>query len=375
MYDTSAIKSDSRLVIDMANEIALLNPNEAPFVALSKRLTKKKADNAEYNWLERELEARWDAVNNAAGYVAGDTSIVVDNGAYFRVGMTVKVPRTGEVLLVTAINVNTLTIVRGFGETSAAALVDNDPLLIIGNVNEEGSSAPADAGGSPVKVFNYAQIFRTPFSVTNTANASKVYGSDKLLTQEQKMNGIAHRVDMERAFLFGERKEDLTGAHPKRSTRGLLKFLSSNVVDAGGALTETEFNNWLEGVFANGSDKKVLLAAPRVISTIDSWGAGKLQLVPEAKATYGLHVTRYISSHGELLIVKQPLFEGAVYGGYAAAIDMANVGYRYLNGRDTSLKTNIQANDVDGRRDEYLTEAGLEVKLPKTHGLLTGVTG
>jgi hypothetical protein len=75
------------------------------------------------------------------------------------------------------------------------------------------------------------------------------------------------------------------------------------------------------------------------------------------------------------LIVKQPLFEGAVYGGYAAAIDMANVGYRYLNGRDTSLKTNIQANDVDGRRDEYLTEAGLEVKLPKTHGLLTGVTG
>jgi hypothetical protein len=375
MYDTSAIKSDSRLVIDMANEIALLNPNEAPFVALSKRLTKKKADNAEYNWLERELQARWDAVNNAAGYLVGDTAIVVDNGAYFRVGMTVKVPRTGEVFLVTGVNVNTLTVVRGFGETTAAALVDNDPLLIIGNVNEEGASAPADAGGNPVKVFNYTQIFRTPFAVTNTANASKVYGSDKLLTQEQKINGIAHRVDMERAFLFGERKEDLTGTHPKRSTRGLLKFLANNVVDAGGALTETEFNNWLEGVFANGSDKKVLLAAPRVISVIDSWGAGKLQLVPEAKATYGLHVTRYISSHGELLIVKQPLFEGAVYGGYAAAIDMANVGYRYLNGRDTALKTNIQANDVDGRRDEYLSEAGLEVKLPKTHGLLTGVTG
>jgi hypothetical protein len=373
-YDTSAIKSDGRLKIDMANDIALLDPSAAPFTVLSKRITKENAKNPEFNWLERQLEARWDAVNQATETAVG-TSVVVANGAYFRVGMIVKVPRTGEAMLVTAISTNTLTVVRGYGETTAALLNNADPLLIIGNANEEGAKAPADAGGNPTKIFNYTQIFRTPFSVTNTANASQVYGSSKLLTQEQKINGIAHKVDQERAFLFGERKEDLSGSAPRRTTRGMLGFLTENVTDAAGTLTESEFNNWLEGVFAHGSDKKVLLAAPRVISVINNWGVGKLQVVSEARATYGLHVVRYVSAHGELLIVKQPLFEGAVYGGYAAAVDVKNINYRPLEGRDTSLKTNIQDNDSDGRRDEYLTEAGLQAKLPKTHGLLTGVTG
>jgi hypothetical protein len=373
-YDSSAIKSDGRLVIDMAEDIAFLNPSEAPMVALIKRLRKEKATNPEFNWLERDLEARWDAINNAAGYANNATSIVVDNGTYFRAGMLVKVPRTGEVILVTAVATNTLTVKRQFGETVAAALNDNDPLLIIGNVNEEGAKAPSDAGGNPVKMFNYTGIVRTPFSVTNTANASKTYGG-KLITQEQKQHGIEHRIDLERQFLFGERYEDLTGTHPKRSTRGLLKWISSNVYDAGGQLTETEFNNWLEGVFAKGSSKKLLLAAPRVISTIDSWGVGKLKTVSEANAKYGLHVTQYISSHGELNIVKEPLFEGSVYGGYATALDLENISYKYLERRDTALKTNIQDNDADGRRDEYLTEAGLMVQLPQTHGLLTGVTG
>jgi hypothetical protein len=41
-----------------------------------------------------------------------------------------------------------------------------------------------------------------------------------------------------------------------------------------------------------------------------------------------------------------------------------------LKGRDTKLMTNIQNNDEDGRRDMYQTECGLEIKLPKTHGII-----
>jgi hypothetical protein len=53
---------------------------------------------------------------------------------------------------------------------------------------------------------------------------------------------------------------------------------------------------------------------------------------------------------------------------------MDYIAYRPLAGRDTTLKTNIQNNDVDGWMDEYLTEAGLEVRLEKTHAILKGVT-
>ena len=37
--------------------------------------------------------------------------------------------------------------------------------------------------------------------------------------------------------------------------------------------------------------------------------------------------------------------------------------------------TNIQANDEDSRKDEYLTECSLEFRNEKAHALLTGVTG
>ena len=56
------------------------------------------------------------------------------------------------------------------------------------------------------------------------------------------------------------------------------------------------------------------------------------------------------------------------------AVDMSNVAYRPLVGngisRDTFIETNIQNNDVDGRKDQIITEAGLEISLPETHAVL-----
>jgi hypothetical protein len=69
----------------------------------------------------------------------------------------------------------------------------------------------------------------------------------------------------------------------------------------------------------------------------------------------------------------EPLFRGP-WANHAVAIDLNNVAYRPLAGngesRDTQVITNIQNNDVDGRKDMILTEAGLEIQLPETHAVL-----
>ena len=53
---------------------------------------------------------------------------------------------------------------------------------------------------------------------------------------------------------------------------------------------------------------------------------------------------------------------------------MKNVAYRPLVGnghsRDTYIETNIQDNGIDGRQDQVITEAGLEISLPETHAIL-----
>jgi hypothetical protein len=368
--------TQNRLVIDMSSDIGLLKPDDAALLSFLKLAKNKSqtASNPKFEWMEDGLAPRWDAVNNAAGVASGVTTVDVDNGTYFSANDIVKVPRTGEVLLVTAIATNALTVVRGYGVTAAAALVDNDPLVIVGNVNEEfaGIRTMKTTGLTPM--YNYTQIWRTPFGVSRTAQRTKLYGPSELSYQQMK-KGVEHKKDMERSLIFGERKEDVTGSHPKRATGGALSFLTANNYDAGGLLTQSEFdNNISESVFKYGSKEKILYSSARLLSVINGWALGKLMIDQEAKK-FGLSVFKYVTPFGTYNIINgMHTLEGAVYGGYGIILDPENIKYRPLEGSDTTLRTNIQNNDADGRIDEYLTEGGLEVRNKETHAVLTGVT-
>lgn len=371
--------TQNRLVVDMSNEIGLLKPDDAALLSFLKLAQNKSkpASNPKFEWMEDGLAPRWDAVNNAAGVVSGGVTVTVDNGAYFAANDIVKVPRTGEVLLVTAIGGaggNDLTVIRGYGVTAAAALVDNDPLVIIGNVNEEfaGMRTMKTTGQTPM--FNYTQIWRTPFGVSRTAQKTKLYGPSELSYQQMK-KGVEHKKDIERSLIFGERKEDVSGSHPKRATGGMLSFLTANNYDAGGLLTQSEFdNNISEVVFKYGSKDKILYASSRLLSVINGWALGKLMIDQTAKQ-FGLSVYKYITPFGNYNIINgMNTLEGAVYGAYGIVIDPENIKFRPLEGSDTTLRTNIQANDADGRIDEYLTEGGLEVRMKETHAVITGIT-
>lgn len=366
----------NKIVVDMSEDIALLDPDEAPFMSFLK-LAKKNvqvASSFKFEWMEDELGARWDAVNNGAGYTNSDTAIVVDDGTIFSARDIIKVPRTGEVMSVTSISTNTITVVRGFGTTAAAALVDNDPLVIIGNANEEGSGTRTLTSTLEVAKYNYMQIFKTPYGVTNTQAATTLYGG-KDINYQRKKKGVEHKIDMARAFYFGELKSDTSGTNPRRTTKGLLSFLTANNYDAGGNLTQSEFdNNVSEVVFKHGSKKKILSCSARFLSVVNGWATGKLQLNQEAKS-YGLSIFEYVTPFGTYMMMNdQRILEGAVYGGYGIVIDPANIKYRYLKGRDTHIETGIQANDADEEKEQYVTEAGLEVRQAQTHAVITGVT-
>jgi hypothetical protein len=356
--------------IDVAGDIARLVPDASPFTVILMRAKKKPTQTAEFAWYDEEPGGYQTLINNAAGYTATDTSLVVDDGTIFAPKDIIKVPRTGEVMFVSAVSTNTITVVRGYGTTVAAALVDDDPLLRLGNAMEENSSAPLAKLKQPSKGFNYTQIFRTVFDQSMTSASESLKTNETERNRLRKSKALDHRLDLERAILFGERKEDT--ANKRRTTGGLLSFITSNVKDAQGTLTEDEFEDFCEMLFAYGSGRKLLVCSSKVISVINRFGRDKLQ-TQSGESTYGIRMNQYTSAHGDLYIVKSRALDGP-YSGYAIGVDMDYIAYRPLAGRDTTLKTNIQNNDVDGWMDEYLTEAGLEVRLEKTHAILKGVT-
>jgi len=364
-----------RRPLDVADKIAELEPDKSPLVVLLSKLRKKVTYDPQFRALEDSLKARWDAVNHAAGYTAGDTSIVVDNGSYFTKYDVIQDTDTGEQMLVTAVNTstNTLTVIRGFGTTSAGNISDDDKLLIMGNAFMEGEDPISPNVSNVTYVDNYTQIFRTPFDVTKTLNATRLYGGNERDRLRRKM-AIEHLKGIELQFWFGEKKEDNTsGNNVRRTTAGVKSRISTNVTNVGGNLTETAWEAWLRKCFRYGSSDKIVFACPLIISAVSVWAAGKLRMLPSDQ-TYGIHIMEYLSPHGRVRLVNHVLFEQG-YDGYAFCIDMDNIWYRPLNGRDTKLLRDIQNPGADKILDEYLTEAGLQLDLEKTHGMMYGVTG
>lgn len=362
-----------RRVVDIASKIDVLEPDSAPLVQLSKKMSKKVAINPEFKWMEEESLTKTDQVNNGAGYTSGATSVVVDNGSRFRAGDVVKAVATGEQLLVTAVSTNTLTVSRGWGSTAAGTLADNAVLLIVGNANEEHATKRSIKIGDQTPKTNYTQIFRTPFGISDTAANSEFYGGGDLKHQRM-MQLIEHQKEIERAFWFGEPKEDTSGTHPKRATGGVDYFISTNATDAGGTLTEAEFEAFLRTGFRYGSKNKWLFCAPIITSAISYWAKNKLQ-TSQSDKTYGIAIQEYLTPFGKLNIVNMNLFaETTVYAGYGFLLDMESLAYRYLNNRDTRLKTNIQDNSADGEEDEYISEVGIELRNEKKNAVLYNVT-
>jgi hypothetical protein len=214
------------------------------------------------------------------------------------------------------------------------------------------------------------------------ANTELYGGEDR--PYQRKKKGIELMRDMERAFLFGEPLEDAgtysTVSHARRTSGGLFHYISTNATNAQGALTETEFEGFLRTVFRYGSNTRYLFCAPIVLSVISLWAQGKLQMFPKDQ-TYGIAISQYLSPHGTINLVKELLLENAggvsstsYYGGYAAAVELEDVVYRYLQNRDVQFETEIQHPADDFYKDQYVCEIGMEFHNEQKHAELTGVT-
>ncbi len=380
--------SSQRLKVDLADQIFLLDPNENPFVLISKQSGTVTAIQPKHSWLEDVLQPEKDQVNFDTGYTSVKTAITVDNVSYFAVDDLVQVFDSYEIMRVSAKSSDGIVEFErnwpgvSSGETGfPTALVDNDWLIIMNNVIEEGDTAPSAKTTQETQVDNFTQIIRTPFELTETQIASLMHAEQDLPYQTRK-NGIEHARQIEYGFIWGIPNGTNTGdnSKPKRSMGGLWWYLKENAPAANivsqTELTLAEFNEWVRNCFRYGSKRKVMFASPLILSAIEHWGQIKLQTRPSDK-TFGIDTVTWVSPHGTISIVNHKLLEGpnpGTAGSWAFMVDMEMVKYVPLSTRDTKLLTGRQENDRDTNEAEYLTECCLQIANPEKHGVLYNVT-
>jgi len=360
----------------------LLEPNgTAPLQALLSMAGSESTDDPKYNHFRDELPNRTLTVNGAIANTTG-TTITVDNDddeAFVVAGTILQNQTTGEIMRATAdanLSANTIAVERNIGGTSHQ-IADDAVLVIAGHADQEGGTSPTAISFDPTTDFNFTQIFKTAVQVSGTLQNTYLRTGDK--EQEQLTKALKlHMGDIERAMFFGKRHEaNGSTASPTRFTGGLLNQIT-NVTDgasfgaSANTITEKEFDRLLiETIFAFGSSEKVAFCGARVISNLMEIGKNRWQPTQIDNA-YGVSLTRYTTYAGDLLVYMHPMFRQTGMTEEMIILDMGELKFRYLQGRDTQLIRDIQAPDFDGVKHMYMTECGLEMTQAKVHHRIKG---
>lgn len=380
LVDDQDILSNER-VIDMDDTIAMLDPDVSQFTTILMRIARESAFSTKVEWLEDELMPRLSSV--ASGGATNGATIVVaaGEGAYFRVGDIVRNAKTGVAVRITTVATDTLTPTNALGRVSFAAHTAGDQLLIVGNAAAQGAGLGTEKQTKRVAQFNYTQIFRHPYGFTNSLSASKLYGGP-VPDKERRKKLVEHKRAIEYSAFWGVRALDTSGSEPIGQAGGLFEFVTSNVQNAAGTLTKTLLDTYMRQFLQHGTQNGILVVSPVVAQALSGFLRDIWQPASVDARVYGAKVDAFISgAYGFRVpvIVKRDWNDfstaSSQYGGWAFYIDLDNFSMPVLDGRDTKQLRDRQNNDADRVDEEYLTELSYKVKIERSHGVITGVTG
>lgn len=353
---------------------------------LVSRLGKESVYSYKHSWLEDVLNAVWSYLTSSVTTPTTKTTFKIGSGgtdyALVRPYDVLRLTETGEQVLVTSVNTSTkkLKVTRRYGTTVPTAAAgtgssSNMNVLVVGSAFKEGSAVTdlQTVSTKTVERYNYTQIFRKSVELSKTLANTKLYGGSDRLYQRKK-KGIELMKEFQNTFYWGERKEDTTNS--RHTMAGIYYFLANQdgqTLNANGALTEANLEQFLRSVFRYGSKSRFLFAAPLITSAISQIAQGRVRLVPTDK-TFGIKIQQWDSPHGTINVVNDIVLEQE-FAGYAFCLEMSTLRYLYLQNRDVKLNTNIQNPGDDKFTDEYIAEITMQIENCEKSGYLYGVSG
>ena len=349
-------------------QIVWLNPDRTPFLQINSKLRTEKVTDYEYKVFEREYPNRWVRLNEALD--SSETGVDVDDGSAFRASDVILVARTGEMMLVSSISGNTLTVTRGYAGSTAATANDNDWVKILYSAEAENDTQAAIVTSATTTVTNFAQVFKRTYGISNTRKAMKYRSNPHSLADERKLAMSLLKEDMEQAFLWGKKMESLSSGVWTRHTGGINEFVSTNRIDLEGGLGFGDIG-YLMNVFTRfGSKRKIWLCGRDARQQLDGLGLEYRRITGDA-AKLGFAVDGIRSSFGDAMLVTHHGLDNA-HAGHMIVLDPEHSRIAQL--RKIDHDENIQTPGRDGEEHQFVGELGLWIDQEKAHGVCTNLT-
>jgi len=361
------------LAEDVSDLVGIISPYETPLLnALGDPM--REATSTYHEWLEDELLPNKDAVNDSTFTdPSADTDFVVDNGTRFRIGDQIQIEGSEELMLVTGISTNTLTVVRGYAGTTAEDLADNQVINILGNAALEGADKPNSRFTNRSRCGNYTQIFTATVEVSGSDLAASQLGlADEM--DNQKQSRLRELVrDLENTVInAGQPSSNPEGSGSvRRSMKSIIQHLSTNIFHTGDSgfpsgteLDEAKINYVLRKIWENSSGNVDLIV-------VGGFQKRKINAFCSDSRAYGANDTTftdmigiYESDFGVCKIVTTRWMpQDAVL-----LLDSSRINVLPLAGRSFHFKPLASSGDYEC--GELIGEYTLELKNEAAHGLI-----
>jgi len=361
------------LAEDVSDLVGIVSPYETPLLnALGDPM--REATSTHHEWLEDELLPNKDAVNDSTfSDPSTDTDFVVDNGSRFRIGDQIQIEGSEELMLVTGISTNTLTVVRGYAGTIAEDLADNKVINILGNAALEGADKPNARFTNRSRCGNYTQIFTATVEVSGSDLAASQLGlADEL--DNQKQSRLRELVrDLENTVInAGQPASNPEGSGTvRRSMKGIIQHLSTNIFHTGDSgfptgtdLDEAKINYVLRKIWENSSGSVNLIV-------VGGFQKRKINAFCSDSRAYGANDTTFTDMIGIYesdfgicrIVTTRWMPQDAVL-----LLDSSRMNVLPLAGRSFHFKPLASSGDYEC--GELIGEYTLELKNEAAHGLI-----
>jgi hypothetical protein len=360
-------------VVDMSDTISKIHPDLTKFITLLMKMRKESGANMEF----KHLEDDW-APNSTSSTadLTNETTINVTTGTgkqYAADDLMIN-PTTGEVMLVTAVATDALTVTRGYGSVAVADILTTDVLYRFANSAIEGGSIREAVATAATPVSNYCQDFQHTTKLTDIDAATKAYIKNPR-AYGQAMAMQRHKLELNASFWFGQKKLDTTTSKVRHMTGGMIEWLASSPTkDLGGQpITDKALFDWIGGISDYSTGSNVWAFCSKSFLTQIALLQLKLVRLKQSEEKYGVRTRVLETPHMDVNLVEEKAFSYHGYTNYAVLVDMNNVSLRVFSGDglngNTKLTVNRQNPGDHYYADEVRSIMGPRVRVANSHSI------
>lgn len=350
----------------------------APFFALSSGMNTENATDTIIHWFEEQhLSGR---TTTAEAVSQGETGIDVADASSYVPGVILLSEETGEMLFVTAVSGNTITVIKGFAGTTDAAISISTGLQRIGTAYEEASSKPTAIANQGYPRFNYMQVFRNTWNISGTAQAVDYYTGSKA-SKTRRDASLMHAEDIERSLMFGKKVTGVVNGVRFSMMDGLRAQITTNVSPQGATTDWSDIDAFLRSIFEKNikgkPNERVALGGNGALAVLNDIARIEGQIMISVGQTdFGLNVNRWITPYGNITLLTHPLMvENPLW---TKDIDVFHPGAVTIKWLRRTFEDNYDRDGtragVDADFGVYTSELSLKYGMERTGGRMTGMT-